>query len=183
MGSASKEVIRPIRLAILVLSAAPWLCAQKALTLPELGTQRTTLDGKTVRLRGILSASHIGPLLKDESGQVAVRLRFEGLPRPARKQVVRDDLYRKLFELTNSIPDPNQPKLQYEVELLGLVRTLKKPKYDVYKESPIEICPLRVFRVITLPAGGRSGAKIPNQRRRKRPAGGYIRQSGTGGGQ
>lgn len=148
-------------LALLLLTAPHWLQAQKVLTLQELSTQRAALDGKTVRVRGMFSPSHIGPLLKDERGKVAVRLRFDSLPAPARARVVKDDLYRKLFDLANSIPDPDRPKPQYEVELLGVVKTLKKPVYDVYKESPIEIYPVHVLRVVSLAVPDRTGAKAP----------------------
>ncbi len=147
--------------ALLLLTAPHWLQAQKVLTLQELSTQRATLDGKTVRVRGMFSPSHIGPLLKDEKGRVAVRLSFGSLPARGRTRVVKDDLYRKLFELANSIPDPDQPKPQYEVELLGLVKILKKPVYDVYKESPIEIYPVHVLRVVPLAVPDRTGTKAP----------------------
>jgi hypothetical protein len=129
------------------LATAPWLGGQDVVTLPELNAQQTTFDGKNVRITGIFFQTHIGPLLKDESGQVAARLRFDGLPRPARKQVVNDNLYRKLLDVANSIPDPDQPRLRYQVEMIGLVKVLKKPNYDVYKDGPVEIYPLRVLRI------------------------------------
>lgn len=146
----------------LVLATGGCLYAQKALTVRELSAQRAALDAKAVTIKGIVTSGHIGPLLKDDSEQVAARLRFEALPPSARRErVIKDDLYRKLFDLANSIPDPDQPKVIYEVELVGLVKTLKKANYDVYKESPIEVYPLHVLRVVSVADRGSAEAKVP----------------------
>lgn len=149
-------------LVLLGLTTGGWLCAQKALTVRELNARRGALDAKAVTIRGILASGHVGPLLKDDSGQVAARLRFEALPPSAQREMVtKDDLYRKLFDLANSIPDPDQPKARYEVELVGFVKTLKKASYDVYRESPIEIYPLHVLRVVAIADRGPAGVKDP----------------------
>lgn len=145
--------------ALVGLTTGGWLFAQKPITVQELSSQRATLDAKTVRIKGILASGHVGPLLKDERQQVAARLRFEALPQSARRErVVKDDLYRELFDLVDSIPDPDRPKGRYEIELLGWVKVLKKASYDVYSESPIEIYPLQVLRVVSMgPTRDRGG--------------------------
>jgi hypothetical protein len=127
------------------------LYTQKPITVRELSAQRAELDGKTVRIKGILASGHVGTFLKDGSEEVAARLRFEALPQSLRRnRVIKNGLYHKLFDLANSIPDPDQPRAKYEVELIGVVTVLKKPSFDVYKESPLEIYPLQVLRVTSI---------------------------------
>jgi hypothetical protein len=158
LGTIYKATLR----ILLGLTTSGWLNAQEALSMRELSAQQATLDAKTVTVKGILSSGHIGSFLKDADGQTAARLRFEALPPSAEsKRATKDDLYRKLLILADSIPNPDQPDSKYEVELVGVVRTLKKPKYDVYKESPIEIYPLRVLRIVASKGGASGGPKVP----------------------
>lgn len=129
--------------------------AQRKYSVKDLSELRSSLDQKALTVRGVLVSGHAGVLLKDDKEDVAIRLRFDDLPPSARGQVqVKDELYRRLFDLANSLPAPDQPKRKYGVEMQCFVTVSKKQSLDLYRESPIEIYLLRVLRVEQLdPAG------------------------------
>ena len=135
---------------VLTLCAIPLLYSQKLVTVSELSEQRRTLDRKLVRVVGVFHQTHIGPLLEDRVEKVAARIRFKGAPTNVVTQTERDDLYNQLYVAANSIPDPDDLNAKYEVELLAFLQVAKKRQYNIYKDSPLELYPIRVSRFTRL---------------------------------
>lgn len=121
---------------------------QETITVEGLRARSAELDGTAVRLKGVFRSTHVGVFLIDETQRGSVRLQFDDPPESVQQgRVVKDDVYQKLFNLAYSIPNPEEQRADYEVELLGLVKTLKATNFNVYPESPVEIYPLQVYRV------------------------------------
>jgi hypothetical protein len=141
----------------LVLWTACALCMpvmappQKPMKIEELVKKQKYLDKSIVALTGILVSGHVGVFLKDEKEKFAVRIRFEKLPEWASSYAQqKDDLYRKFKDAAGLSLD-NMPQ-KYRVELKCLVSVLGKKTYDIYTESPLQIYPIKIFRVDTMNA-------------------------------
>jgi hypothetical protein len=120
--------------------------------LKKLKARPELFDQKRIFVSGMLKSGHLGVSLQDSEG-LSIRVRApEQHKGQDTTRACQDSLYNRFWSLSEA-PRSGQEEVSYEIELEGIVRTLKgkdgKPAKDfsVFGQWPAELVSVRLFSI------------------------------------